>query len=122
MQEGIGLIAIRAFGRGVEEEVDAAAGPLEVGRVDVQWRVPVIPYREFCYPLNVFMHILSREEKRVRRLHYGLFEDGDDRIADAQERSTSLLVEHLPPPPARILEVGAGLGTTLAFLLAVGHD
>jgi cyclopropane fatty-acyl-phospholipid synthase-like methyltransferase len=79
-------------------------------------------YRNFSYPLNVFMHILSREEATVRYLHYGLFESGDEPIAEAQERSTEMLLERLPPPPARLLDVGVGLATTLARLTRSGHD
>jgi len=82
----------------------------------------VIPYRDFTYPLNVFMHILTHEEGEVRYLHYGLFERPDESIAVAQERSTELLLSRLPPPPARLLEAGAGLGTTLARLERLGYD
>jgi hypothetical protein len=81
-----------------------------------------LPYRNFYYPLNVFMHILSHEERDVAYLHYGLFEHGGESIASAQERSTSLLLSHLPPPPARLLDVGIGLGTTLARLSGMGYD
>lgn len=79
-------------------------------------------YREFQYPLNVFMLILSREEGDVPYLHYGLFESEDEPIGRAQERSTELLLEQLPPPPARILDVGIGVGTTLARLGRLGYD
>ncbi len=82
----------------------------------------MIPYRDFTYPLNVFMHILTSEEGEVRHLHYGLFERPDESIAAAQERSTELLLSRLPPPPTRLLEVGAGLGTTLARLIGLGYD
>ena len=81
-----------------------------------------VPYRDFYYPLNVFMHILTHEEGGVQYLHYGLFARPDDSIAAAQERSTALLFERLPRPPARVLDVGAGLGTTLARLADLGYD
>ena len=81
-----------------------------------------LPYRDFYYPLNVFMHILTLEEGEVRHLHYGLFEREGESIGQAQEHSTALLLEHLPPPPARILDVGCGLGTTVARLTAAGYD
>jgi cyclopropane fatty-acyl-phospholipid synthase-like methyltransferase len=80
------------------------------------------PYRDFPYPLSVFMHILTREEGKVTDLHYGLFEREGDSIATAQERSTALLAERLPPPPASLLEVGIGLGSTLARLARLGYD
>ena len=81
-----------------------------------------LPYRDFYYPLNVFMYILSHEEGSVRYLHYGIFENASDTIATAQQRSTDLIMERLPPPPATILEVGSGVGTTLAHLVKSGYD
>ncbi len=81
-----------------------------------------VPYRDFYYPLNVFMHVLTLEEGGVEHLHYGLFERDDEPISAAQERSTELLLSRLPPPPARILEAGIGLGTTLARLIRLGYD
>lgn len=79
-------------------------------------------YRAFHYPLNVFMHLLTREEGEAGHLHYGLFDVPGEPIRVAQERSTDLLLSRLPPPPARILDAGSGLGTTLARLLALGYD
>ncbi len=68
------------------------------------------------------MHILTHEEGGVSWLHYGLFEWEDEPLAAAQERSTELLLSRLPPPPARLLEVGIGLGTTLRRLAGAGYD
>jgi hypothetical protein len=68
------------------------------------------------------MHILMHEEGAVRYLHYGLFEHEEDALLAAQERSTELLLSRLPPQPAKLLEVGIGLGTTLARLLALGYE
>ena len=81
-----------------------------------------LPYRDFYYPLNVFMHILTHEEGSVDSLHYGLFENEDESLPRAQQRSTDLLLANLPPPPARLLEVGIGIGTTLARLTRDGYD
>ncbi len=81
-----------------------------------------LPYRQFQYPLNVFMHVLTSEEGSVPYLHYGLFEREGESIASAQERSTQLLLQRLPPPPARVLDVGIGVGTTLARLTREGYD
>lgn len=80
-----------------------------------------LPYRDFYYPLNVFMHILTHEEGGVAYLHYGLFHRIGDSIATAQERSTELLLTHLPAHPARLLDVGVGLGTTLNRLTQMGY-
>ena len=68
------------------------------------------------------MHILMHEEGAVRYLHYGLFERVEDTLLEAQERSTELLLSRLPPPPAKLLEVGIGLGTTLSRLLSLGYE
>ena len=81
-----------------------------------------VAYRDFTYPLNVFMHILTHEEGSVAYLHYGLFERPGEPLLAAQERSTELLLSRLPPPPACLLEAGIGLGTTLAKLAALGYD
>ena len=81
-----------------------------------------LAYRDFYYPLNVFMHILTHEEGDVPYLHYGLFESEQDSLPAAQERSTELLLSRLPAPPARILEAGIGLGTTLHRLTEMGYD
>lgn len=81
-----------------------------------------LAYRDFYYPLNVFMHILTHEEGGVDYLHYGLFDREGESIAVAQERSTELLLARLPPPPARVLEVGVGLATTLRRLTELGYD
>jgi Methyltransferase domain len=80
-------------------------------------------FRDFPYPLNVLLTVLEREEgsANVVAMHYGLFESPGESIAAAQERSTALLLSRLPPPPARLLEVGIGLGTTLARLAAMGY-
>jgi SAM-dependent methyltransferase len=68
------------------------------------------------------MLILTAEEGRVRYLHYGVFETGSETLDEAQERSTELLLARLPAPPARVLDVGIGLGTTLSLLLSRGYD
>jgi hypothetical protein len=79
-------------------------------------------YRDFFYPLNVFMHVISAEEGDPTCLHYGLFDDPAESLRGAQERSTELLLSRLPAPPCSILEVGIGLATTLARLTRMGYD
>lgn len=83
--------------------------------------MPAPSYSEFYYPLNVFMHILTHEEGAATYLHYGFFDEPHEPIAKAQERSTEALIERLPPPPARLLDAGSGLGTTLRKLQALGY-
>lgn len=68
------------------------------------------------------MHILTHEEGQVSYLHYALFASEGESIGQAQERSTAMLLERLPPPPARILEVGIGLATTLKRLTDLRYD
>ena len=79
-------------------------------------------YRDFYYPLNVLLHVLTLEEGEVRHLHYGLFEQPDEPIGTAQERASSRILSELPPPPARILDVGSGLGSNLNRLVEMGYD
>ena len=79
-------------------------------------------YRDFYYPLNVLLHVLTLEEGEVRHLHYGLFERPDEPIALAQDRASSRILSELPPPPARILDVGSGLGANLARLVDLGYE
>lgn len=81
-----------------------------------------LPYRDFYYPLNVFMHLLTLEEGEVRYLHYGIFDRVDQPLLEAQERSTSLLLDRLPAPPSRILDVGSGIGTTLYRMTRLGYE
>lgn len=75
----------------------------------------------FSFPLNVYAHVLEKETGRVDYLHYGLFERPDTPVGEAQAQATELLWRHLPPP-CRLLEVGIGLGTTLARLRAQGYQ
>ena len=80
------------------------------------------PYRDVHYPLNVFMHILTHEEGSVPALHYGFFDRGDESMREAQESATAMLITRLPPVPARILDAGSGVGSTLARLTTLGYD
>lgn len=84
--------------------------------------VSSLSYRDFYYPLNVFMHVLTHEEGDVPYLHYALFAEPGEGIRAAQEHSTEMLLARLPAPPARLLEVGAGVGTTLDRLTRLGYE
>jgi hypothetical protein len=80
----------------------------------------VSPTAAFAYPLNVYAHLLELREGRVDYLHYGVFQSPDEPVEVAQQRASDLMREALPGP-CRLLEVGIGLGTTLAQLRAAGH-
>ncbi len=79
-------------------------------------------YRDMTFPLNVYAHALFLEEGQVSYLHYGLFQETNTRLQDAQFYSTQLVLAELPKLPCRILEVGVGLGTTLKLLTDMGYQ
>ncbi|MFO1326900.1 MAG: bifunctional class I SAM-dependent methyltransferase/GNAT family N-acetyltransferase [Rubrivivax sp.] len=73
----------------------------------------------FSFPLNVYARLLELQEGRVDYLHFGVFERPDEPVLAAQQRASDLLWQALPPA-GRLLEVGIGLGTTLARLRREG--
>jgi len=78
--------------------------------------------RDFLFPLNVYAWVLEHLEQEGRYLHFGIFNQSNETIGEAQRRSTDLLLINLPPPPARILEVGTGTGTLLVQLRELGYQ
>ncbi|MCK5355878.1 MAG: GNAT family N-acetyltransferase [Methyloprofundus sp.] len=80
------------------------------------------PFSKMSFPLNVYAQALLLEEGQAEYLHYGLFKDETTTVNDAQRHSTELILQQLPPPPCRILEVGTGLGTTLKLLTEMGYQ
>jgi cyclopropane fatty-acyl-phospholipid synthase-like methyltransferase len=83
------------------------------------------PYKNLEFPLNVYAHSLYLQESQVNYLHYGLFKEGETvqnvQISAVQQRATDLLLNYLPKPPCRILEIGLGLGTTTEQLVKLGY-
>lgn len=81
------------------------------------------PYTRLDFPLNVYAHCLFLQEGGADYLHYGLFNEGESihKVQVAQQRSTDLLLAHLPEPPSRILEIGIGLGTMAGLLAERGY-
>ena len=73
----------------------------------------------FGFPLNVYARLLELREGRADHLHVGVFESPGEPVQRAQQRASELLWEALPSP-CRLLEIGTGLGTTLARLRAAG--
>lgn len=77
--------------------------------------------RGFAFPLNVYARVLQLQAGRVDYLHYAAFEKPDEDVLLAQQRASDLLWRALPPP-CKLLEVGIGLGTTLARLQSSGYE
>lgn len=75
----------------------------------------------FSFPLNAYAALLQWEEGEIQGLHYGLFAQASDPIAQAQLRATEALWTQMPPA-CRLLEVGVGLGHTLKALVERGYD
>lgn len=80
------------------------------------------PFAGLSFPLNVYAHGLLLEEGRAEYLHYGLHTRPGCPFTEAQQHSSDLMLSRLPPVPCRILEVGAGLGTTLDRLAGMGYE
>jgi len=57
-------------------------------------------------------------------LHFGFWHDDQPHLTleEAQTIASQKIFEHLPPPPARILDVGCGLGTTANDLVKKGYE
>lgn len=85
--------------------------------LDLQFEI-----RGFQFPLNVYGELLRLETGSIDYLHYGLFHPGESDVARAQRRHTDEILSRLPPAPASILDVGIGMGTTLAELLERGYE
>jgi len=79
-------------------------------------------YQDFTFPLNVYAHLLSLDYGGFEYLHYGIFEPKQLNLRVAQEHASTMLLTRLPSSPARILEVGIGIGTTLSRLFSAGHQ
>lgn len=80
------------------------------------------PFKKLAFPLNVYAHALLLQEGQAEYLHYGLFENAQTSLKEAQQFSTDLLMAKLPSPPCRILEVGVGLGKTFSLLRQKKYD
>lgn len=74
----------------------------------------------FSFPLNVYVRLLQLEEGRADFLHYGLFDAPEMTAGAAQQRACEVLWRALPAP-CRLLDVGLGLGTSLARLQRDGY-
>ncbi len=79
-------------------------------------------YKKISFPLNVYAFITYFSTGEFRELNYGLFKNENDNLIQAQKNSTDLLFQHLFKSPAKILEVGIGLGKTHQKLMDKGFD
>lgn len=68
-------------------------------------------------PFGFYRHILGNDY-----LHFGYWEQPSYDIRQAQEAMSNLLLSHLPPAPARVLDVGCGFGVTAELLHKRGYD
>ncbi len=71
-------------------------------------------YLSLPVPFNFYRAVLKGDH-----LHFGLWPDGDASLTmeDAQQNMFEQLLSFFPPPPAKVLDVGCGLGYS-AFLLS----
>ncbi len=81
--------------------------------------------RQLKFPANIYAAALELEYGRAEYTGYGLAGKSIDGspvdIAQAQHKVAGLLLARLPVAPARILEVGCGLGTLALKLAQTGH-
>ena len=78
-------------------------------------------YVSLDFPLNAYACALWLEQGHVDYLHYG-FDPNEGGMSVAQQRSTDFLLQRIRPAPARVLEVGIGLGSTAKALRARGYS
>lgn len=96
---------------------------INLGKTDMEYQVQQ-QIKKFSFPLNVYAYVLAMEsaDSEVGYMHYGWFDHVADSMGVAQKRATDELLAWLPPSPARLLEVGSGVGTTLELLRGKGYD
>lgn len=62
----------------------------------------------------------------LEHLHYGLWQAGEEstlaNLKTAQARYQQAIIDLLPPPPARILDVGCGTGELSKALQEAGYQ
>lgn len=79
---------------------------------------------ELPFPLNVYARTLELEFGEARHLHFGLYDSSEDAqtFVQAQQRAEDALCALLPPPPARVMEVGCGSGALARRLAQAGYE
>lgn len=87
--------------------------------------VPPMIYRDLNYPSNVYATLLAMTYGQVEYTGYGIGATEaleEQNLLAAQRRLAELLTGKLPPPPARVLEIGCGLGTLALRLAEAGYQ
>ena len=76
------------------------------------------------FPLNVYAQALLLKFNSLDYLHYGLWDDANTSLEQAQQQASDFLWQHLPDTSThrRLLEVGIGLGTSAQALLKQGFE
>jgi SAM-dependent methyltransferase len=71
------------------------------------------------HPFSFYKVILNSD-----MLHFGYWDAGkkDINLEEAQKSATELLLNQMPNPPARVLDIGCGLGATSSLLHKKGYD
>ena len=70
------------------------------------------------YPFDIYMKVFQGDH-----LHFGYWPQGvDATLEQAQENLFELILRHIPSSPARILDVGCGLGESACRLAGMGHE
>ena len=77
-------------------------------------------YKKISFPFNVYAFLSYFQSGDFKELHYGLFKNDSDDMIKAQKNSTDLLFRYLYKSPAKLLEVGIGLGVTHQKLINKG--
>jgi len=83
--------------------------------------LPLDALRSQRFPLDVYAY-LARDHFASSMLHFGLFESPGEPLAQAQQRSNTLVDRMLRPAPAHVVEVGIGFGSTMDRLLRLGYS
>ena len=76
------------------------------------------------FPLNAYAQALLLKLDSLDYLHYGLWDEADTGLEQAQQQASDFLWQHLPDATThkRLLEVGIGLGTSAQVLLKQGFE
>lgn len=79
-------------------------------------------FQLLAYPLNVYAQTLNLEYGGAEHLHFGIHDaDGGEDFFRAQHTTQELLRSIMLPAPARVLEIGFGLGALSRALAADGY-